>query len=121
MKNELAKLTLQLRKERSPLAATFAFHMSEVSKIGKSKGNRETTEDEAIQYVKRAVAGLKANPHADATETSLLEALLPQMASREDVAEFLKTIDNSNKGVVMKSVKERFGALVDMKMVSEML
>lgn len=121
MKNELAKLTLQLRKERSPLAATFAFHMSEVSKIGKSKGNRETTEDEAIQYVKRAVAGLKADLHANQDELRELEALLPQMASREDVAEFLKTIDTSNKGFVMKCVKSEFGALVDMKMVSEML
>ena len=121
MKTELSQLTLKLRKSRSPLAPTFSFHMAEVSKIGKTKGNRETTDDEALQYVKKTVQKLKEDEHANQEELRLLEDLLPQMASREEVETFLSNIDKSNKGVVMKAVKAKFGALVDMKMVSEML
>jgi hypothetical protein len=44
------------------------------------------------------------------------------MASREEVQAFLDTLeDASNKGVVMKAVKQKFGTLVDMKMVSSMV
>ena len=40
---------------------------------------------------------------------------------KEEVKEFLKTIDTSNKGVTMKALKEHFGPLVDMKMASRLL
>lgn len=122
MKQELKTLTMKLRKERSPLASTMVFHLAEVEKIGKNAGNRETTEDEAIQYVKKTVQKLNEDKYSNKEEAALLEGLLPQMASREEVQAFLGTLeDASNKGVVMKAVKQRFGMLVDMKMVSGMI
>lgn len=122
MKQDLKKLSMQLRKDRSPLAATMTFHLSEVEKIGKNAGNRETSDDEALQYVKKTVQKLKEDPFANPEETSLLEKLLPAMASEDEVRAFLDSLeDTSNKGVVMKAVKQHFGALVDMKMVSGML
>lgn len=122
MRQELKKLTMKLRKDRSPLASTMVFHLSEVENIGKNAGNRDTTEDEAIQYVKKAVQKLKENPHANVDEIALLEELLPKMASLEEVQTFLRTLgDTSNKGTVMKAVKQEFGALVDMKMVAGLL
>ena len=122
MKQELKTLTMKLRKERSPLASTMVFHLAEVEKIGKNAGNRETTEDEAIQYVKKTVQKLNEDQYSNKEEATLLEGLLPQMASREEVQTFLATLeDTSNKGVVMKAVKQRFGTLVDMKMVAGMV
>lgn len=118
--------TLELRKQRSHLGPTMQFHMAEVAKIGKN-GNRDTTEDEAIQYLKKTVQKLKENEFADKEETAVLEAMLPRMATADDVRahvfhlEATEGLDISNKGAVMKAVKERFGSLVDMKMVGGML
>jgi uncharacterized protein YqeY len=124
---KLRSITLELRKNRSNVAPVMQFHVAEVSKIGKSNGNRETTEDEAIQYLKKAVQKLKENQFADEQEISILEGLLPQMATEDDVRAFVfnleatQGLDISNKGAVMKAVKAEFGSLVDMKMVGGML
>ena len=123
----LKSKTLELRKARSHLGPTMQFHMAEVSKIGKSNGNRDTTEDEAIQYLKKAVQKLKENEFADKEEISILENMLPQMASADEVSNYIimleaeTGLDISNKGAVMKAVKERFGARADMKMVAGLL
>lgn len=122
MKQELKSLSMKLRKERSPLASTMVFHLSEIDNIGKNAGNRETTEDEALQYVKKAVQKLKENPVASAEEIATLESLLPQMATEEEVRAFLATLPtDANKGQIMSAVKKQFGALVDMKMVAQMV
>jgi len=120
MKQELKDLSMKLRKDRSPLASTVVFHLSEVAKIGKAK-NRETTDDEALQYVKKAVQKLKENEFSNKDELLMLETLMPKMASEAEVKAFLDSIDTSNKGAVMKAVKEKFGVMVDMKMVAGML
>lgn len=118
--------TLELRKQRSHLGPTMQFHMAEVAKIGKN-GNRDTTEDEAIQYLKKTVQKLNENEFADKEEIAVLESMLPRMATVDEVRahvfhlEATKGLDISNKGAVMKAVKERFGSLVDMKMVGGML
>lgn len=119
--------TLELRKQRSHLGPTMQFHMAEVAKIGKSNGNRDTTEDEAIQYLKKTVQKLKENEFADGGEIIVLEAILPRMATADEVRahvfmlEAEQGLDISNKGAVMKAVKEHFGSLVDMKMVGSLL
>lgn len=130
MKTELKALSMKLRKERDPIARLIVFHVAEVEKIGKNKDNRETTEGEAIQYVKKTVQKLKEDQYAnDETqrEIELLETLLPKMASEDEVRAHISMLeaeqglDISNKGAVMKAVKAEFGALVDMKMVSGLL
>jgi uncharacterized protein YqeY len=118
MITKIKQETLALRKKRSPLGAVMQYHLAEISKIGKNK-NRDTTEEEAIQYVKKTVQRMKEDQHADSAEIDVLESLLPQMASEDEVKEFLETLDgNMNKGQIMKAVREKYGALVDMKMVS---
>ena len=130
MKTELKALSMKLRKERDPIARLIVFHVAEVEKIGKNKDNRETTEEEAIQYVKKTVQKLKEDQfanHETQREIELLETLLPKMASEDEVRSHISMLeaeqglDISNKGAVMKAVKAEFGALVDMKMVSGML
>lgn len=117
---------LELRKQRSSLAPTMQFHLAEVQKIGKNQNNRHTTEQEAIQYLKKTVQKLQENPSADEAEIAMLADMLPQMASDFEVRTFIQHlestgVDISNKGVVMAAVKKRFGVLVDMKKVRELL
>ena len=119
---------MTLRKARSTLGPTMQFHIAEIDKIGKAK-NRQTSEDEAIQYLKKSVQKLKENQFADQEEIAVLERLLPQMATEDEVRAFLKAKyvfaeaadDMPSKGEIMKAVREEFGALVDMKMVGGML
>lgn len=124
---QLKTKTMELRKARSPYASVMLFHLSEIVKIGKNDGNRDSTEAEALQYVKKTVQKLKENPYAVPAEIDLLEKFLPAMASRDQVRAHIfmleaeQGLDISNKGAVMKAVKAEFGALVDMKMVAEML
>ena len=119
MIKEIKTKTLQLRKERSSLAPTMQFHVSEIDNIGKNK-QRSTTDAEAIQYVKKAVQKLKEN-NGSVEEINVLESFLPAMASEDQIKQFLSTLDTDNKGAVMKAVKEHFGVLVDMKQVSQLL
>jgi uncharacterized protein YehS (DUF1456 family) len=120
MIEEMKAKTLELRKARSRLGPIMQYHLAEISKIGKAS-SREATEAEAIQYVKKTVQRLTEDEYADIQEIFLLEGLLPKMASEDEVREFLSSMDTSNKGMVMKAVREKYGVLVDMKMVGEML
>ena len=62
------------------IARLIVFHVAEVEKIGKNKDNRETTEEEAIQYVKKTVQKLKEEVHA-------IEIDLPRNYVRQDQIE----------------------------------
>lgn len=130
--DQLKKESLKLRKEKNDLASFSVFTISEIEKIGKNDGNRSTTDAEAIQYVKKQIQ--KSNETLTIVkedskknlilrEIQLLETLLPQMVSNETVCEFLETIDISsmNKGQIMGEVKKKFGVLVDMKSVGNIL
>lgn len=123
---KLKAKTLDLRKARHHLGPIMQFHIAEITKIGKSK-NRETSEDEVIQYLKKTTQRLSEDKYSDLQELDILENLLPKMATVDEVQDYLFRlgadggIDMSNKGAVMKAVKAEFGALVDMKMIGEML
>jgi uncharacterized protein YqeY len=128
--------SVALRKAKSPVAPSIQFALSEIEKVGKNSGNRETTEDEAIKVVQKLIATVNENIRF-ATESMddgrlialnfekrILESVLPQMASEDDVRAFLSatfTTAPANKGVVMKELKAKFGALVDMKRAGEII
>ena len=117
--------SMRLRKARDPLAPKIVFALSEIEKVGKNAGNRATTDDEAIRVVQKLIATIDENIRVttDAVrlvafdqEKSILVGALPQMASDVEIRQFLSTLSTpANKGVVMKALKEKFGALVDMK------
>lgn len=119
--------SLRLRKERNPVAASITFAMSEIEKIGKNNGNRATTDDEAIKVVQKLVATIDENLKLDIDdgrrialnhEKQILLGVLPQMASDEEIRSYLVNSfveAPANKGVIMKALKEKFGALADMK------
>jgi len=130
--------SLRLRKERNPIAASITFALSEIEKVGKNNGNRETTDDEAIKVIQKLVATIDENLKVATDdgrkiafnfEKQILQSVLPQMASEEEIrASMAKAFENfnfTNKGDVMKWAKSRWGSLADMKLVgsiaSEML
>lgn len=112
--------TLELRKSKDSLGPTMQLHLSEIAGIAKTSGN-DVTDDQVIQYLKSAVKKLEANTYSNQDEVELLNSYIPQMTPIEDVMEFVKTLDTDNKGVIMKAVRAKYGALVDMKAVSQNL
>jgi len=93
--------SLRLRKSRNPVAASITFVLSEIEKVGKNAGNRETTEDEAVKVVQKIVATLQDNLKYDLTDTdaeaislqiSILSAALPQMITPEQTRSALQDL-----------------------------
>jgi uncharacterized protein YqeY len=125
---KLKAVSLQLRKERSSLAPKISFALSEIEKVGKNNGNRATTEDEAIKVIQKIIANidetyrLTGEPVGVNRERYILVSVLPQMASDQEVTGFLRELftgkrddEIPKKGDVMKALRDKFGALVDMK------
>jgi len=115
---KMKKDTLQLRKSKSALGPTMQMHLSEIANIAKSD-QKDVTEDKVVQYLKSALKRLDANSFSDEDEKSLLKSYLPQMTPLAEVLEFVKTLDDKSKGAVMKAVRAKYGALVDMKELSQ--
>jgi len=123
--------SLRLRKERNPIASSITFAISEIEKVGKNAGNRVTTNDEAIKVVQKLVATIDENLKLDiddgrrialSHEKNILLSVLPQMASDREITDFLRELftgkrgaEIPKKGDVMKALRDKFGALVDMK------
>lgn len=128
--------SLRLRKERNPIAASITFALSEIDKVGKNNGNRATTDDEAIKVVQKLVATIDENLKLDIDdgrrvalnhEKQILLDVLPQMATDTEVLDFLRELftgkrggDIPKKGDVMKALRDKFGALVDMKRAGQL-
>lgn len=125
--------SLRLRKERNPVAASITFVISEIDKIGKNSGNRETTEDEAVRVVQKLVATLRDNLNYKLTDDDeaatllqiqILESVLPKMLTLADtskaVVDAVKEV-GPNKGAVMKALRAKHGALIDMKLAGSVL
>jgi len=125
--------SMSLRKVRSPVAPAILFALSEIDKVGKNNGNRETTDDEAIKVIQKLISTIDENLKLNIDdgrrialnfEKRILASVLPQMASDEEVRSYLKvsfTNTPENKGVAMKVLKTKFGALVDMKRAGEIV
>ncbi len=122
--------SMALRKVRSPVAPSIQFAISEIEKVGKNNGNRETTEDEAIKVVQKLVATIDENLKLnidDARKVSLsfekqiLVSVLPQMVPVDEIRSALVfAFDGAatkNKGEIMKWAKAHWGARADMKTV----
>jgi uncharacterized protein YqeY len=123
--------SMALRKVRSPVAPAILFALSEIDKVGKNNGNRTTTEDEAIKVIQKLIATIDENLKLNIDdgrrvslnfEKQILLGVLPRMASETEITDFLRELftgkrddDIPKKGDVMKSLRDKFGALVDMK------
>ena len=125
--------SIALRKTRNPVAPSILFALSEIEKVGKNNGNRSTTEDEAIKVIQKLIATIDENLKlvlddgrqvALNFERQILSSVLPQMASDEEIRTYLinSFVEKpANKGAVMKVLKAKFGALIDMKRAGEIV
>jgi len=118
MIDQLKSKSLEFRKLKSPMGATMAFHISEIQRIGKSDGDRETTSDEIILYLKKTVHKLKSQSLSNKEEIKTLESFLPEMVSQDALRSFIFNIKDLDKGMAMKAIREQYGVLVDMQMAS---
>lgn len=125
--SKIKKKSIEIRKAKSLLAAYSTFVLSEITKVGKAKGDRETTDDEAITVLKKmltvaesnlALVTLDKNSTLVEAEIEFLKSFLP---SEIDETEMMKFITENfpgpekyNKGVVFKKAKEKYGSLINM-------
>lgn len=126
--------SIELRKNKSGLASFSTYILSEIEKVGKNDGNRQTTDDEAISAIKKMIDRNKSNIAIAKdgyvvlkleAENDLLRSFLPEMASKEEVENFLRKEFGLeiplNKGIAMSAIKKKFGSLVDMKEASQIV
>lgn len=106
---------LDLRKEKDPLAPFGLWLVSEIEKIGKNKGNRETTEDECIQLLKKLKDTL-----SEKAEIDFVAAFIPEMLSDEEVLTFFREKSFSSLKQAMPALKSQYGSRVDMRRAKQL-
>lgn len=125
---QIQETKLKARRNGEYGASFFSFVQSEIEKVGKNSGNRQTTDDEAIRVIRKIIeTNLKTHELSQnedlIRENSLLERFLPQMVQDEVLVEFVRktfsTLDNPHLGAIMKAVKQEFGTLADMNRAKE--
>jgi uncharacterized protein YqeY len=134
--DKLKAKSIELRKARSAIAPSIAFALSEIERIGKNAGNRETTEAEAIRVVQKIVATINENIRfatasdddgrlvALHAEKCILESVLPTLVTDDEISTYLRASfiePPANRGVALKILKAKFGVLIDMKRAGEIV
>lgn len=126
-------------KTRSTLLTTL---LGEAAMVGKNDGNRETTDSEVIQIVKKFIKNidetLKAMMDLDnlvltndsvlTTEREILESYLPKQLDEQGIKDAVAAIvatlhEKSPKmmGVVMKELKSKYDGQYDGKVASQIV
>lgn len=125
--DDLKEENIWLRKQKAPAAGFSTFVLAEVKKIGKNAGNRDTTDAEAIQAMKKMLIVSEQNYKMTsdeatyAIETTFLKKFLPSMVTEAEIRGYLDLAfkgTSPTKGDVMKGLKQYFGGGVDMKQAS---
>lgn len=132
--NQIKQDQLTARKNRDDFTAKFlTVLMSDIINVGKNDGNRETTDDEAIQTLKSYLKVndknydifMKSNNEQlmfdCSKERSLIEQYLPKMATDEAVILALRSfkadLDKDGKpynvGAAMGFLKKTFGSTLN--------
>jgi uncharacterized protein YqeY len=136
--NTIKRDQLESRKNRDKLKASLLTTLlGEAMAIGKTDGNRETTDPEVIALIKKFVKNIglslevaegEAKSNLEA-EKQILTQYLPQQMSEEEITTVVQNIINiqgldaspRNIGVVMKSLREGFEGQYDAKLASNIV
>lgn len=121
---KLNGMLIETRKNREMEATTKAFRISTlgfykamVEALAKEDGHREVTDADVTRILLKYKAF--ANENQKTQEVELINSILPPMATEEEIN---KVIDEqelvANQGVIMKALKDKFGAYIDMKMAA---
>lgn len=130
IKEQVKADRLQARKDRNEaVTGTLTYILGQIDlreKAPNAKGNV------ALAVVKshiKSMAEVIANqPNSDAAlqgelEIQLLNKYLPAQVDEIELEEFIKeiTASESNRGLIMKSIKEKYGDAVDMKIANQIV
>lgn len=134
---KIQKDSLESRKAKNKeLSKILVTLISEISKIGKDNGNRETKDSEAIKVIQKfkknaeATCNIFVNNGADSKELesyieeiSIYDSYLPKSMTEEELTNLIKDIvshDSSiNIGKVMKFLSAQYPGAYDAKKASE--
>lgn len=126
--------TLELRKARDPLAGALLSVQSQATAFAKERAVKDKTDlalvkandDDALRAVQKGIKqvrdtlALKPDHEASLAELAILEALLPQMASEQEIEgeaeSFIATLPEKNMkqmGGVMAHLTATFGTSLD--------
>ena len=123
------------RKEKADNLPFLSALYSEVKNVGKNKGNRETTDEEAVKVLKKLrqgneelirLAGDREEILKKAeAENSIIDSFLPKQLSDRDLEDAIRFIILHEKldspkgiGVVMKSLQKKYAGQYDGKKAS---
>jgi hypothetical protein len=126
---KLRELLTKARKERNSAQITFySTLIGELDAIGKTAGNRETTDDEAVRHIKKWVNNIDETIKARGgvctellQEKKLCEEFLPSMLTEDTLTQVIALAietHGKNQGAVMKHLKEHYPNLYDGKLAS---
>lgn len=129
--------SLHARKTKHSLSSFLITLLAEIQGVGKSNGNRETTEEEAVKVMKKFLAGAEEfkksltpdDPRYDKLdeEIAYLKNRMPAQLSEAELTEALTrysaTFDNSvkNMGKIMGALKTDYPGLYDGALASKIL
>jgi len=126
---------LKARKEKNKFKTNILTALlSEIITIGKNNGNRETTNEEAKEVIRKFKKNVNENLKITADtekidlflkEISIYDSFLPkQMKQRETevaVEDIISTLEKPNIGNIMKELKNQYGELLDMVLTSKIV
>jgi uncharacterized protein YqeY len=126
---KIKDLLLEARKSKDSQRVTFySTLLGELVAIGKTAGNRDTTDDEAVRHIKKWVNNIDETMKARGgvctdllLEKKLCEEFLPSALTEPELRGIIKhAVINVgvNQGAVMKYLKDRYPNQYDGKLAS---
>ena len=136
--NEIEKMRLNARKNKSEDLEALTYLFSEAKKIGKDDGNREPSDQEIINLCKKlkqsfleTIEQLKSTNNLDRVtkieqEIKTYEYFIPKQLDtlelKNHIQLFIKNNPNQKQiGLIMKYLKENFGSNFDAKIASQII
>lgn len=135
--NRIKEASLTARKNKADEASLLITLLGEAQKIGKDKGNRDSTDEEVISVVKKFIENatqiiqyakqLNDEKRVEAAEFEIkvISQFLPKQLSQQKIVdEILKFIDDKNDvkmGDVMAHLKQNFAGCYDGKIASQLV
>lgn len=128
---KIKEASLESRKNRdTALSLVLTTLYAEAAKVGKDKGNRDSTDEEVIAVIKKNIAGaeecMKVAQHKEKYkyEVDVLSVFLPRQLTEQEIQDKVSILVISgitNLGLIMKHFKENHAGLYDGKVLSEIV
>ena len=122
---------LTARKNKDSFSALLTALISDISKIAKDSGNRETTDNDSVFVIKKFLKSIdetlsyKCIPMENKItlqhEKSILSAYLPKQASEEELSELIMNHKAKSKGEIFKLLKETYNSNFDSKIANQII